>query len=132
MKRKGIIRNQNGFTLIELMVVAVILAIITAIAVPIYNGYKAEAVAQEGIQVAGQWGQLYCGRIAKARELGTSTTLTAPAAPAASTNFTYAVSGGTLTASGATGTAVAGMSFTLAVAEDGTTGNCTKTLSDIN
>lgn len=35
--------RQNGFTLIEIMIVLAILAIITAIAIPLYQGYMAEA-----------------------------------------------------------------------------------------
>lgn len=80
MKTTKIIGNQKGFTLIELMVVAVILAIISAIAVPIYNGYKKEAAAQEGYMTLTQIADLCIGKIIKAQETGGSTigTLSTP------------------------------------------------------
>lgn len=42
-----------GFTLVELMVVAVILAILVAIAIPLYTGYIQRAKAEEAKSVIG-------------------------------------------------------------------------------
>lgn len=39
MKRK----NEQGFTLVEVIVVAVIVAVLAAVAIPLYNGYIADS-----------------------------------------------------------------------------------------
>ena len=39
-------KDQNGYTLVELMIVVAILSILAGIAIPIYNGYIAEARLQ--------------------------------------------------------------------------------------
>jgi prepilin-type N-terminal cleavage/methylation domain-containing protein len=36
-------KNQKGFTLVEVIVVAVIVAILAAVAIPLYNGYIADS-----------------------------------------------------------------------------------------
>jgi type IV pilus assembly protein PilA len=50
--RFGVKVNQNGFTLIELMVVVAIIAILAAIAVPQYQDYIARGRIAEGLSMA--------------------------------------------------------------------------------
>lgn len=45
-------RNQQGFTLIELMIVIAIIAILMAYAIPAYRDYTVRAKVGEGIQLA--------------------------------------------------------------------------------
>ena len=45
-------KNQQGFTLIELMIVIAILAILMAIAIPAYQDYAVRAKVSEGINLA--------------------------------------------------------------------------------
>ncbi len=46
-------RKQQGFTLIELMIVVAIIAILAAIAIPLYLNYTAQAEGSEGPSLAG-------------------------------------------------------------------------------
>ena len=46
-------KNQKGFTLIELMIVIAILGILMAIAIPAYQDYTVRAKVSEGMNVAG-------------------------------------------------------------------------------
>ena len=46
------IKNQKGFTLIELMIVIAIIAILLAIAIPAYQDYQVRARVSEGLNVA--------------------------------------------------------------------------------
>lgn len=49
---KAMRKNQQGFTLIELMIVVAIIGILAAVAVPAYQDYTVRAKVTEGINVA--------------------------------------------------------------------------------
>jgi type IV pilus assembly protein PilA len=51
-KKKQILKNKNGFTLIEIMVVIAIIGILAALAVPKYQDYIAKTRIAEGLSLA--------------------------------------------------------------------------------
>ena len=125
-RRRG---NQHGFTMLELMVVVIIVAVLAAVAVPLYTGYIKKARVSEA---EGRIDQILTAARSYYQENGSW-----PAAGAAgffgdtsaSPNFTYAIAGGggtgtyTITATG-TG-AMAGVTVVCTVANINAQGTIT-------
>lgn len=80
-------RNQKGFTLVEVIVVAIIVAAMAAVAVPLYLGYVDSSRVNAASNAAGSLAS-FCGAC---RNTGGTVTLVGPVAPA--------VGGGSMTCS---------------------------------
>lgn len=50
IKRSGMLRGQGGFTLLEILIVLVIIAVIAGLAVPAYTGQVEKSRSQEALQ----------------------------------------------------------------------------------
>ncbi len=57
---------QQGFTLIELMIVVAIIGILAAIAIPAYQDYTIRAKVTEGLSLAGSAKIAVCRRLSRA------------------------------------------------------------------
>ncbi|WP_111891883.1 type IV pilin protein [Acinetobacter sp. MB5] len=130
--------NQKGFTLLELMVTIVIIAILTAIAIPLYKKYVIKSHVRSAMTdltslslVVENLYQRNLKYIATASGTSASTYISTNNGitwnPAESANFTYTITATTttytLTAVGITGTMNAGCTLTL-------TNTNTKTITD--
>ena len=112
-------KMQQGFTLIELMIVIAILGILMAIAIPAYQDYTVRAKVSEGIMMAAP------AKLAVAETLSSSGTV-----PADESAAGYSFPGATSYVSGITITD--GVITAVVDANTGTTGNLVLTPTEVN
>lgn len=84
-------KTQQGFTLVELMIVVVIISILASIGIPAYSDYVIRGKLVEGTSA------LSDGRIKMEQFFQDNRTYAGGTCPAATENFTYACSGLTAT-----------------------------------
>ncbi|NJB68568.1 MSHA pilin protein MshA [Desulfobaculum xiamenense] len=121
-------RKKNGFTMIELIAVIVILGILAAAAVPRFLDARADAreAAADGIIAA--WQSECSLRVANAA-LNDATTIVCPTGAAADTSWTHEVANSGLSIVGAVGTGTGGTGqCTFQVTGTGLTRSVTYTL----
>jgi type IV pilus assembly protein PilE len=97
-------KTNNGFTLVELLVVVAVVGILAAVAIPSYNDYVTRSKLAEGTSA------LSDGRIKMEQFFQDNRTYAGGPAPTTTTNFTYAVSGASTTAYVITASGSGGMS----------------------
>jgi prepilin-type N-terminal cleavage/methylation domain-containing protein len=83
-------RKEKGFTLVEVIVVAVIVAVLAAVAIPLYMGYIKDSRINVGNNVAGTISSA-CGASTQQGKVFTVTSpLVSPAEPSAPISLTFA------------------------------------------
>ena len=97
-------KTNNGFTLVEMLVVVAAIGIMAAVAIPSYNDYTTRA------KIAEATSNLSDGRVKMEQFFLDNRTYIGGPAPAATTYFTYAASGTSATAYVITATGKSGMS----------------------
>ena len=107
MKRK----NEQGFTLVEVIVVAVIVAVLAAVAIPLYNGYIRDSRTNVCQNNAATIASSFTAKLAQNANFsvpasGTSLTINAetpgaePTTITLPTGYSFAASGGVVTVNG--------------------------------
>jgi prepilin-type N-terminal cleavage/methylation domain-containing protein len=122
------LRDRRGMTLIELVVVMSILAILVVAALPAYQGSRDRAYLAEARQVAQEFKTLAWGYFIENATFDGLTDTAIGFTPPNSPFWTYTVSeadrSASLTATGRTGTATGGYSYTFTVNDDGSVSEC--------
>lgn len=95
---------QKGFTLIELMIVVVIIAILASVGIPAYSDYSTRGKLVEGTSA------LADGRIKMEQFFQDNRTYVGGTCPTATENFTYACSNLSTTTYTITATGIGGLS----------------------
>lgn len=120
-------KNQKGFTLIELMIVVAIIAILAAIALPAYQDYTVRARVSEGAVLASGAKATVGENIANAGGAIDATACNGVATFATATKNTasLACASGVITVTGTTAAKGIALEFKPAVADAGITWTCT-------
>ncbi len=82
-------KNQKGFTLIELMVVIVIIGILAAVAIPRMSGVSDKAKATEAVNAIGAYESLQKAYVIEAEDEGTGPQIGFSEPTGAASKFTY-------------------------------------------
>lgn len=128
MRRTSRLMDQNGFTLIELMIVVAIIGILAAVAIPAYQDYTMHARVTEGVMLASgakhSVMDFHSSGNPHNNPLGYSTGYTSPTATRNVASIVVAQATGVLTitmrAAGGDGTLTMGPSVGVAGLPDGT------------